>query len=309
MVAPEHPCHRTNIFKHVWPKQHKLLAILNLTPNSFSDGGRFSSFKSVQQLISFLYTQGVRHLDFGAESTAPSHLPVDLETEWQRFETYLIPVISQIPDGLVISFDTYKPEICRRLMQAFAKRKEDFTFIWNDVSGVVDQEGLAVLFDYPALFYVLNFNLCLSRENVLNHKNFILNIDSQKNFFQSMANFFFETQKNQLRLIQPNRIIYDPGFGFSKSREQNLWLLNAFLTDHVDDVDHGLNFLFKHGHLMLGISRKSFLRSADDNLLQGELKFNQADLQEYQWMLGVSQKWANQRCLFRTHVPISWSVV
>ena len=216
------------------------MGVINITPNSFSDGDLYTTVDSVKERINFLYdTTDI--FDFGAESTAPFNPKISLEEELCRFEELLIRPFNELRlENKEITIDTYKPEVIDYLL-----RELPVEFIWNDVSGVVDDETLRLLHDNH-LSYILSHTNVPIKESTNDHMNFLYEGDMES-FYQGLKT---KLNKN-LAILKDINVIVDVCFGFSKTREQNLWLLDNFSRVVKD---------FNHHELLLGISKKSFLR-------------------------------------------------
>ena len=109
-----------------------IMGILNLTPDSFSDGGRFQSPALALAQARKLVAEGADIVDVGAESTRPGHTPVPLDEEWRRLEPALAPLMAQI--DAPFSIDTYKAEIARRAISLGVA-------VVNDVWGLQSDPG------------------------------------------------------------------------------------------------------------------------------------------------------------------------
>ena len=225
------------------------MGVLNITPNSFSDGGKFSSISDFSKQFKSLQTWA-NIIDIGAESTAPFNDSISSLTEYQRFEETLFPFLLDNPDpSITLSIDTYKPEVFYEVYQFVKLHWPSTKIIFNDVSGCVDDELILLLSDDELDFdYVLAHNLCDYRSCTSEHMNYCTK-SSGEDFFSEVVLFF----KTRLALLSPfnNKIIIDPCFGFSKDRTQNHYLLKR-----MDDFCE----LFKDHQILYGISKKSFLR-------------------------------------------------
>jgi dihydropteroate synthase len=120
-----------------------IMGIVNVTPDSFSDGGHFFSPEAaVQQSLKHL-SEGAAILDLGAETTRPGSLPTELEEEWRRLEPVL-KALAALPQQPIISVDTYKAEIAKRSLEAGAS-------IVNDIyAGRKEPQILRVAADFGA---------------------------------------------------------------------------------------------------------------------------------------------------------------
>jgi dihydropteroate synthase len=224
------------------------MGVINITPNSFSDGNRFNRLESFQAHFKKIQSWS-NIIDIGAESTAPFNGSISSYDELERFEDILFPFVANNPDPIAqISIDTYKPEVFYEVLLVLNKFWPKTRLIFNDVSGCIDDEVIDLLSMDLDFDYVLCHNLCPSRDLTSLHMNYLDPI-GEKHAFNSMI----QKLKNDLALIKPlgRNVIVDPCFGFSKTREQNLYLLkniNLFCRE------------FKDYRLLFGFSRKSFLR-------------------------------------------------
>lgn len=213
-----------------------LMGVINITPDSFSDGNQFNSKETFSKRFKELSSVG--YIDIGAESTAPFNSAISFEEEIDRYKVILNELKSYSSNNL--SIDSYHPETILFLIKELGDN-----FIWNDVSGSVDQKVRDILNEHKNLKYVLCHNLAPERELTSSHMDYCqegLELDE-------LIKFFNEGLKN----LPQKRIILDPCFGFSKKREQNHQLLKKM----PEFINH-----FNDHQIVIGISRKSFLRSA-----------------------------------------------
>jgi len=213
-------------------KKHLIMGILNVTPDSFSDGGEYFLKENAQTRVKEMIVQGADIIDIGAESTKPGSLYITEEEEWYR----LAPVIQEISKikNIVFSIDTNKSEIARKCLELGAN-------IVNDVSGLKkDLKMASVVADFDAKVIIMH-----SIENPATmqkdpcYKDLILEI---KIFFEQQIDFALKNK------IKENNIFLDPGIGFGKTLEHNLTLLNRL--DSFKDLGFPIVF---------GASRKSFI--------------------------------------------------
>ncbi|WP_084157495.1 dihydropteroate synthase [Oceanobacillus manasiensis] len=201
------------------------MGILNVTPDSFSDGGSYESTeKAVEQAI-LMEKEGADILDIGGESTRPDHDPVALEEELKR----VIPAIEAIREkvSIPISIDTYKAETARRALEAGAT-------IINDVWGAKKEPAIAkVAAEYGAPIILMH-----NRDNM-----------SYNDLIEDMKRDLIESIDIALSAgVKKENIIVDPGVGFAKTGEDNLKVMNNL------EAFHALGF-----PLLLGTSRKRFI--------------------------------------------------
>ena len=201
-----------------------VMGILNLTPDSFSDGGRFEGLGAARAQATHLAEGGADILDVGAESTRPGHTPVPLEAEWARLAPVLAPLVAATP--LPFSIDTYKAEIARRALAAGIS-------VVNDIWGLQRDPAMADVVAEAQAGVVIMHN----RETM----------DRQIDIVEDMLRFFERSLAVADRAgVQRDRVLLDPGVGFGKSGAQNLSALKA--TDRLKSV-FGLPVL-------IGVSRK-----------------------------------------------------
>lgn len=202
-----------------------IMGILNVTPDSFSDGGSYDSIeKAVQQAIE-MEEKGADIIDIGGESTRPNHEPVSLTEELAR----VIPVIEAVHERITIpiSIDTYKAEVAYQALQAGAE-------IINDIWGAKREPEIANVAAEQNVPIILMHN-----RTDMNYRSFLE--DLKKDLLESI------TIALQAGVPQEN-IILDPGIGFAKTAEHNRIVLNQ------------LDGLLELGYpLLLGASRKTFI--------------------------------------------------
>ncbi len=169
-------------------KKSLIMGILNITPDSFSDGGFFYSTENAIQHAKKLIADGADIIDVGAESTRPNFTPISADEEISRLEK-ILPAIKNL--GVPISIDTYKPEVAEFALQNGAS-------IINDISGK--------MFDVAKKFSVP-----------------IIAMHNQKisggDIISDIKNFFRKNLRDDLQ------IIFDVGIGFNKTQEENLTIL------------------------------------------------------------------------------------
>ena len=208
-----------------------ILGVLNLTPDSFSDGGKFNTKKKGINHAIKLYKEGADLIDVGGESTRPGSKEVNKEDEWNRINDILKSIVKKIP----ISLDTRKSEIMKNGIKVGVK-------LINDVSGLsFDPETINILKKYKIPF-VIQHTLGTPENMQKNpkYKNELLDIYD-----------FFEEKIKLLRSkgIKHNNIILDPGIGFGKKLKHNMNLIRRV------SIFHSLGF-----PILVGNSRKKFIK-------------------------------------------------
>jgi 2-amino-4-hydroxy-6-hydroxymethyldihydropteridine diphosphokinase/dihydropteroate synthase len=226
------------------------MGIVNLTPDSFSDGGETLTWPAVESRIDRMIGSGVHILDFGAESTRPGASPLTANEEWSRLAPILEQTFAKFAGDLLrpkISVDTYHAEVARNSLQLGVD-------IVNDVSGLTRVDMIELAAASEADFIAMH-NLGLPADPTIT-------LDRGRNAVDQVAEWLDRQielwQRNQLDL---NRIIFDPGIGFGKNPLQSLELLR--------DIDRFSDYGLR---LLVGHSRKSFMKGlADDALPQRDL--------------------------------------
>lgn len=210
-----------------------VMGIVNVTPDSFSDGGKFTSTHLAVEHALKLISEGADILDIGGESTRPGAAVVGLDEELNR----VIPVIEALSANcnVPISIDTYKPEVMRQAIAAGAD-------IVNDVRALQEPDALEIVAQS-------NVGVCLMHMQGMPQT---MQLDPQYVDVVSDVKQFLLDRLNAsiAHGIASNRILLDPGFGFGKTRAHNIALIQ-----HLD-------VLTKMGQpLLVGLSRKSVLGS------------------------------------------------
>lgn len=202
-----------------------VMGILNVTPDSFSDGGKWNDRDRALKHVEEMVEQGADLIDVGGESTRPGYTPVTEEEEIER----TAPVIQAVKArfDVPVSLDTWKSKVARAGIQAGAD-------LINDIWGLKRDGKMAEVIAESALPCCLMHN----REN-----------GDYRDFMQDVAADLAETLRLANKAgIRDDRIILDPGVGFAKSREQNLEIINS------------LEELKVFGYpILLGCSRKSVI--------------------------------------------------
>lgn len=212
----------------------KRMGVMNITPNSFSDGGEVLSPENFQKKLRLMGE--IEALDIGAESTAPMNESISWKEEWDRLKAFM-PFLDEYKG--IISFDTYHPETIEEIVRWYQNHNWDREIIWNDVSGKFDGFVYDFLSMSPKFSYVLCHNLCPTRPFTGKHMDYV----DPELTLEQIAEFF--------KPFCIPQIIFDPCLGFSKTYEQNWMILNRF---------HELQKMVPHDKWLLGFSRKSFLR-------------------------------------------------
>ena len=209
-----------------------LMGIINLTPDSFSDGGKHRNIKFAFEHSKLLIQKGCKIIDVGGESTRPGSSDINVDLEWKRIQNFL-----KKSRGLksLISVDTRKSKIM------YKANKYKLNLV-NDISGLSYDSNTLEFLKKTNKPFVLNH---IKGEPVNMQKN-----PKYKNVVLDIYDFFEEKLKIiRNKGIKHNNIILDPGIGFGKNLKHNITILKDI------SVFHSLGF-----PLLLGISRKRFIK-------------------------------------------------
>ncbi|MDC3016651.1 dihydropteroate synthase [Candidatus Pelagibacter sp.] len=208
-----------------------ILGVLNLTPDSFSDGGKFNSKNKAIKHAFYLFKSGSNLIDIGGESTRPGSKEINENLEWRRVSKILKLVAKKFP----VSLDTRKSNVMEKGIQLGVK-------LINDVSGLnFDDNTINVLKKYKIPFIIQHSQGDPSTmQRKPNYKNELLDIYD-----------FFEQKIKLIRSqgINHNNIILDPGIGFGKNLKHNMSLIKNI------SIFHSLGF-----PILVGNSRKRFIK-------------------------------------------------
>ena len=242
----------TVMFNKVNHGKTAICGIINVTPDSFSDGGQFFALEQAIQQARKLIAEGASMLDIGGESTRPGSSYVEIEEEIQR----VVPVIKAIREesDVLISIDTWKSQVAEAALAAGANLVNDITGLMGDekMANVVAKAGAKVVImfnpvmvrpQHPSslIFPHFGFRQAFTEEELA---------DFEKVPIENLMEAFFEhalARANQAGIAREN-ILLDPGIGFGLTKKENLLLLR--------DLDK----LHQQGYpIFLGVSRKRFV--------------------------------------------------
>jgi dihydropteroate synthase len=212
-------------------KRPIVMGILNATPDSFSDGGKFYSARDAIDQAKLMIANGVDLIDIGGESTRPGAEPVPLQEELDR----VLPVIEGLVNcGVPLSIDTYKAETMRQALRAGVD-------CINDIWALRQQGAIDVVLESKDCGIVL---MHMQRDPLTMQFN-----PAYKNVVSEVTEFLDERANSLIEKgVDRNRISIDPGFGFGKSLEHNLEMLAKF--KEFSNLGYSV---------LAGISRKSML--------------------------------------------------
>lgn len=208
----------------------QLMGILNITPNSFSDGGEFFEKEKAIEKYSQMIADGADIIDIGAESTAPNAVSVTVEEEIFRIEK-ILPELRKINSIIPISIDTRNAKTAQKALGMGAN-------IINDVSGLNYDKNMIDVVSDSAAKIVLTFDEIIKTQNVMD---------------EVILGLLKKAELCLNRGILKDRIILDVGLGFNKTFEQNIELIKR-----AEEIC-SLGFF-----VLYGISRKSFIQKMTD---------------------------------------------
>ncbi|MBL6786083.1 MAG: dihydropteroate synthase [Candidatus Pelagibacter bacterium] len=218
--------------KFLKKKDHLIMGVLNITPDSFSDGGKFNTLKKANQRIKNMINAGADIIDIGGESTRPGSKIISEKKELQRIAKVVEKFKKKFPKTL-LSIDTRKPLV----MNFSIKNKAD---IINDVS--------CFKFDSDSFDTIKNKNLWKIIHHMQGTPQTMQINPTYKNVLLDIYDFFEKEIEKFKKTKNENKLILDPGIGFGKKLKHNLMILNKI------SLFHSLGF-----PVLLGTSRKRFI--------------------------------------------------
>ena len=215
-----------------WGSKTYLMGILNITPDSFSDGGEFNTIKKALDQGKMMVENGADILDIGGQSTRPGSKQISLDEELNR----VIPVIEALRKDLSIpiSIDTTRAIVAQKAVEAGAN-------IVNDISGGQ--------FDENMFNTIGKLNVPLILMHIKGTPETMQSLTQYNDLMKEIYQFFSERLECAIEAgIERKKIIIDPGIGFAKNYEQNIEILQKL------DIFNSLNV-----PILIGTSRKSFI--------------------------------------------------
>ena len=216
-----------------WGERTYLMGILNVTPDSFSDGGEFNSVETALAQARDMINHGVDIIDIGGESTRPNAEAVTIEEEIER----VIPVIRQLrsESSIPISIDTTKATVAKEAIAAGAD-------LVNDIS--------AATFDEEMLSTVAQLDVPIILMHICGNPKTMQSLTDYQDVVAEVKEFLNERVSKAIACgIKRDKIIIDPGIGFAKKAEQSLELLRRLEELKTLELP-----------ILVGVSRKSFMR-------------------------------------------------
>jgi dihydropteroate synthase len=208
-----------------------IMSIVNITPDSFYDGGKYDSESDVLKDVEEKINSGANIIDIGASSTRPNSDEITEKEEWKRLKDVLISVRANFPD-ILLSVDTYRASVAK-------KSAEHGIDIINDISGGnLDSLMFKTVADLNIPYILMHIQG--KPKTMQNNPKYLNVVEEVKKDFESKI--------NQLINLGFNKIILDPGFGFGKSLENNYQLLKSL------NIFSSFNY-----PILAGVSRKSMI--------------------------------------------------
>ena len=209
----------------------KVMGILNVTPDSFYDGGRFTEETALLKQVEKMLGEGATFIDLGAYSSRPGAKNISEQEELSRIEPMVKSILDRFP-GILLSIDTFRSSIARNCLEAGAA-------IINDISGGdLDIAMLKTIAEWKAPYIMMHM------------KGTPQTMTEQTSYTDLITDirFAFSEKIAKARQLKINDIIIDPGFGFSKTLTQNFKILKNLDLFQVFEVP-----------VLVGLSRKSMI--------------------------------------------------
>ncbi len=208
-----------------------IMGILNITPDSFYDGGQITGVGSALSLAESMLKEGATILDIGGQSTRPGAKSINSTEEWKRIGPSLISIKKHFPDA-IISIDTFHSQVAKNAVEEGAS-------IINDISaGDFDNGMFSFVLNSQTPYLIMHMQG--SPENMQENPQY-------ENVVSEVLNYFIK-KVSHLKMMGLNDIIIDPGFGFGKTLENNYSLLKNLSLFQILDCP-----------ILAGISRKSMI--------------------------------------------------
>ncbi len=230
------------------------MGILNVTPDSFFEGSRFTTESEILKQTEKMLSEGATFIDVGGYSSRPGAEDISTEDELARVSKAIKAIIKEFPKA-IISIDTFRAEVAKQSVQEGAS-------IVNDISaGDLDPKMFETVASLKVPYIAMHM-----RGNPQTMKG----LTSYNNLAKEVMDYFIE-KINRLKLLGVNDVIIDPGFGFAKTIEQNFELLSHL--DYFKNLDRPI---------LAGLSRKSMiwktLGVTADDALNGTTALNMVAL-------------------------------
>ena len=217
--------------------QPKIMGILNLTPDSFFDGGKYRDEKVIIAQVAKMLSEGATFIDMGAYSSRPNAVKVSASEETDRIVPIVELLVREFPE-ILISIDTFRSEVASKCIVAGAA-------LINDISaGKLDSSMLSTISKYQVPYIMMHMRG--TPQNMQQHTNY-------ENLMVEILHYFSE-RIEAARVLGIHDLIVDPGFGFAKTLKQNFELLQKL------DLFQNLKL-----PILVGLSRKSMIYKTLEN--------------------------------------------
>jgi dihydropteroate synthase len=215
----------------------KVMGILNITPDSFYDGGKYNSDTEILHQTEKMLNEGATFIDVGGYSSRPNAMHISEEQELKRIIPVIELLVKEFPD-ILISADTFRSKIAQECIKGGAS-------MINDISaGTMDADMFNTIAELKVPYIIMHMQG--TPQNMQNNTNY-------DDIVHEII-LYFSNKINQLRALGINDIIIDVGFGFGKTLEQNYKLLKDLSLFKSLDLP-----------ILTGVSRKSMLYKLLDN--------------------------------------------
>jgi len=212
----------------------KVMGILNITPDSFFDGGSYTRMEAIRLRVEQLLRQGADMIDIGAYSSRPGAQHITEAQEWERLEPVLDWLKGQYPN-VITSLDTFRANIARKSVEQYN------VAIINDISaGDMDEKMFSTIADLQVPYIMMHMQ---GKPQTMQTN------PTYKHLMKDIIGYFAK-KYHELRKKGVHDVIVDPGFGFGKTLEQNYQLLHYLEDLHIFGLP-----------LLVGVSRKSMIYS------------------------------------------------
>ena len=228
----------------------RVMGILNITPDSFYDGGRRESLQEQLQQAEKMLLEGADFIDVGAYSSRPGAIDISEPEELQRLLPVVEALIKEFPQ-ILLSVDTFRSEVARQSIEAGAA-------MINDISaGNLDEKMMTTVAQLQVPYIMMHMRGTPATMKELNQ---------YKDLIQDIM-FYFSQKVDRARELGINDLIVDPGFGFSKNISQNFQILSQLQVFEALDLP-----------ILAGLSRKSLIykifNTTPDEALNGTTVLN-----------------------------------
>ena len=221
----------------------KVMGILNVTPNSFFDGGKYKNEKEIISQVEKMLSEGATFIDIGAYSSKPSAEFVTEQEEIERIVPAIELILKHFPEAL-LSIDTFRAEVAKASIESGAA-------IINDIAaGELDDKMFDVIADYNVPYIMMHMR---------GNPQTMQSMTQYEDIVKEML-FYFSEKVKKARSLGINDLILDPGFGFAKTTDQNYEVLQKMELFNLLELP-----------VLAGVSRKSMIYKTLGNTAQEAL--------------------------------------